>query len=56
MGCATPDIVRMIVLRASWAVAAVRVTALPRSPFSAGKTWAKERQSPFREKSRCSHQ
>lgn len=35
----------MIVLGAGWAVAAVQNTALPRSPFSAGKTWAKERQS-----------
>lgn len=56
MGCATPDIVRMIALGAGWAVAAVQETALPRSPFSAGKTWAKERQGPFWEKHKCSRQ
>lgn len=56
MGCATPGIVRMIVHGTGWAVAAVRNTALPRSPFSAGKTWAKERQNPLWEKYKCSRQ
>lgn len=55
-GWATPDIVRIAVPGCGEAVAAVQDTALPRSPFSAGKTWAKERQSPFWEKSRRSRQ
>ena len=56
MGCTTPDIVRMAVRRGGWAVAAVQDAALPRSPFSAGKMWAKEGLNPFRERYTCSHQ